>query len=30
MNERTISVDRESEIKDLYQEFIFKERDGTL
>ena len=30
INERTISVDREFEIKDLYQEFIFKERDGTL
>ena len=30
MNERAISVDRESEIKGLYQEFIFKERDETL
>ena len=29
MNERPISVDHESEIKALYPDFIFKERDRT-
>ena len=30
MNERPISVDYETEIKGLYPDFIFKERDRTL
>ena len=29
MNEQPISVDHESEIKSLYPDFIFKERDRT-
>ena len=29
MNERLISVDHESEVKTVYPDFIFKERDRT-